>query len=110
VESLHGLGVAITGGAGDIGAAIGAELSRLGASVTLIDVKTLKEAEPWPEGAQGAEGSVRYARADVSDPDALEGVGPVFSSISPAKQLFSNGAEGIRTPDLRRANAIRRVR
>ncbi len=46
MERLDGRGVAITGGAGDIGAAMGAELRRLGATVTLIDRKSPSEAEP----------------------------------------------------------------
>jgi NAD(P)-dependent dehydrogenase (short-subunit alcohol dehydrogenase family) len=87
VESLHGLGVAITGGAGDIGAAMGAELSSLGASVTLIDVKTPEEAEPWLERARGDEGAVRYARADVSDRNALEGT---LAGVDPLDVAIGN--------------------
>ena len=48
---LDGRGVVITGGGGDIGAAMGSELSRQGASVTLIDRKSPEEAEPWVERA-----------------------------------------------------------
>src|SRR5919112_2855141 len=87
VDRLDGQGVAITGGAGDIGAAMGAELSRLGASVTLIDVKTPEEAEPWLERVQGAQGTVRYARADVSDRNALEGV---LGGVAPPDVAIGN--------------------
>ncbi|MBA3413973.1 MAG: NAD-binding protein, partial [Chloroflexia bacterium] len=41
---LDGLNIAVTGGAGDIGAAMGAEFRRLGANVTLIDRKPPEEA------------------------------------------------------------------
>jgi NAD(P)-dependent dehydrogenase (short-subunit alcohol dehydrogenase family) len=69
---LDGRGVAITGGAGDIGAAMGRELSRQGASVTLIDRKSPEEAEPWVERARGGNGKVRYTEADVRDRGALD--------------------------------------
>jgi NAD(P)-dependent dehydrogenase (short-subunit alcohol dehydrogenase family) len=59
--------VAVTGGAGDIGAAIGAELAEGGARVLLIDVKPREEAEPWLARVPGAD----YVRADVRDRDAL---------------------------------------
>ena len=51
MDGIAGLGIAITGGAGDIGAAMGAELTRLGAAVALIDRKSPEEAEPWLERA-----------------------------------------------------------
>jgi NAD(P)-dependent dehydrogenase (short-subunit alcohol dehydrogenase family) len=70
--SLDGRGVTITGGAGDIGAAMGRELSRQGASVTLIDRKSPEEAEPWVERARGGNGKVRYTEADVRDRGALD--------------------------------------
>ncbi len=69
---LDGVGIAITGGAGDIGAAMGRELSGRGASVTLIDLKSPDEAEPWLERARGAGGEVGYARADVTDRAAMD--------------------------------------
>ena len=71
---LDGRGVAITGGAGDIGAAMGEELSRRGASVTLIDRKAPEEAEPWVEWARGGSGKVRYAEADVRERETLDEV------------------------------------
>ncbi len=85
---LDGRGVAITGGAGDIGAAMGRELSRQGASVTLIDRKSPEEAEPWIEGARGGNGKVRYAQVDVRDRDtldeALAGIDPLDVAIGNA--------------------------
>jgi hypothetical protein len=78
---LDGVGVAITGGAGDIGAAIGAELSGKGASVTLIDRKTPEEAERWLERVRGADAEVSYVRADgLIDPVAISPAGGVRGS------------------------------
>lgn len=71
VNGIEGLGVAITGGAGDIGAAMGAELCRLGASVTLIDHKSRKEAEAWVRKVRALGEKVRYVQADVRDGRAL---------------------------------------
>lgn len=71
MKELDGVGVAITGGAGDIGAAMASELSSQGASVTLLDVKPPSEAAPWLEKARGGSGEVRYTRADVRDRKAL---------------------------------------
>jgi NAD(P)-dependent dehydrogenase (short-subunit alcohol dehydrogenase family) len=68
---LDGYGVAITGGAGDIGAAISRELSGKGASVTLIDRKAPEEAEPWLERVRGAGAEISYVWADVRDQDAI---------------------------------------
>jgi NAD(P)-dependent dehydrogenase (short-subunit alcohol dehydrogenase family) len=88
VGDLDGRGVAITGGAGDIGAAMGRELSRQGASVTLIDRKSPEEAEPWIEGARGGNGKIRYAQVDVRDRDtldeALAGIDPLDVAIGNA--------------------------
>jgi len=70
-SSLAGLGVVVTGGAGDIGGAIGAELVRRGATVTLIDRKSEQEAEAWLARV-GEVGSVAYRQADVRDRAALE--------------------------------------
>jgi NAD(P)-dependent dehydrogenase (short-subunit alcohol dehydrogenase family) len=71
--SLVGLGVVVTGGAGDIGAAIGAELVRRGAGVTLIDRKGEEEAAAWLAHVREV-GPVTYRRADVRDRQVLEQV------------------------------------
>ena len=71
MDRLDGRGIAITGGAGDIGAAMGAELTRLGATVTLIDRKTPAEAEPWLARAR-EHGDVAYVQADVRDREAID--------------------------------------
>jgi NAD(P)-dependent dehydrogenase (short-subunit alcohol dehydrogenase family) len=69
--TLDGLGVVVTGGAGDIGVAIGAELLRRGAMVTLLDRKSEPEAEAWLARI-GEAGSVAYRQVDVRDRPALE--------------------------------------
>ena len=65
---MVGLGVVLTGGAGDIGAAIAAELQGRGARVTLIDSKSETEAQPWIDRVGG---DVRFERADVRDRSRL---------------------------------------
>jgi NAD(P)-dependent dehydrogenase (short-subunit alcohol dehydrogenase family) len=72
MDRMDGAGIAITGGAGDIGAAMGKELSARGASVTLIDLKSAEDAEPWLEGASAADGEVGYIQADVTDRAAVD--------------------------------------
>jgi NAD(P)-dependent dehydrogenase (short-subunit alcohol dehydrogenase family) len=86
VNSLAGLGVVVTGGAGDIGAAICAELLRRGASVTLIDRKSNAEAQPWLARI-GAVGLVGYRQADVRDRGALE---KVLRSVDPLDVAIGN--------------------
>jgi NAD(P)-dependent dehydrogenase (short-subunit alcohol dehydrogenase family) len=88
MEGLDGLGVAITGGAGDIGAAMGAELSKWGASVALIDQKSPKDAEPWVTRVRDGHGEVRYVQADVRNRgevgEALAGVDSLDVAIGNA--------------------------
>jgi NAD(P)-dependent dehydrogenase (short-subunit alcohol dehydrogenase family) len=87
VGDLDGRGVVITGGGGDIGAAMGSELSRQGASVTLIDRKSPEEAEPWVERARAGSGNVSYTEADVRDRDTLE---EVLASLDPFDVAIGN--------------------
>ncbi|MGP3911957.1 SDR family NAD(P)-dependent oxidoreductase [Nonomuraea sp. 10N515B] len=68
---LAGRSALITGGAGDIGAAMAAELTRRGARVTLLDVKSPAEAGPWIATAS-AHGKVGYVQADVRDRPSLD--------------------------------------
>jgi NAD(P)-dependent dehydrogenase (short-subunit alcohol dehydrogenase family) len=86
MDRLDGRGVVVTGGAGDIGAAMGAELRRLGASVTLIDRKPPAEAEPWLTRAR-AHGDVAYAEADVRDRPALEAA---LAAVDPLDVAIGN--------------------
>jgi NAD(P)-dependent dehydrogenase (short-subunit alcohol dehydrogenase family) len=70
---LIGLGAVVTGGAGDIGAAIAAELVRRGATVTLVDRKSEQEAGTWLSRV-GDRRSVVYRQVDVRDRETLEKV------------------------------------
>jgi NAD(P)-dependent dehydrogenase (short-subunit alcohol dehydrogenase family) len=83
LRSLAGLGIVVTGGAGDIGAAIGTELTRRGATVTLVDRKSELEAEAWLARA----GPVAYRQADVRDRAALEAV---LRSVDPLDVAIGN--------------------
>jgi NAD(P)-dependent dehydrogenase (short-subunit alcohol dehydrogenase family) len=83
---LTGLGIAITGGAGDIGAAMGAELSRRGAVVTLIDRKSRAAARPWIETV-GDPDQVAYVVADVCDREAIDAA---LASIDPLDIVIGN--------------------
>ncbi|WP_433213594.1 SDR family NAD(P)-dependent oxidoreductase [Microtetraspora malaysiensis] len=71
MQDLEGRNALVTGGAGDIGAAVAAELIRRGAHVTLLDVKSPDEAQEWITTAS-AHGEVGYVRADVRDRPALD--------------------------------------
>src|SRR3954467_552662 len=90
MEGIDGLNVAITGGAGDIGAAMGAELRRLGATVTLIDRKTPAEAKPWLARAR-EHGDVAYVQADVRDREAMDAA---LAAIDPLDVAIGNAAVG----------------
>jgi len=68
---LDGLGVAITGAAGDLGHAMSLELARLGAHVTMIDRLGDTEASERI-AAVGRVGNCGYVRADVTDRAAVE--------------------------------------
>lgn len=68
---LDGLGVAITGAAGDLGHAMSLELARLGACVTLIDRVGEREASERI-AAVGRVGKCSYLQADVTDRPAVE--------------------------------------
>ncbi|MFI0454254.1 SDR family NAD(P)-dependent oxidoreductase [Actinomadura sp. 6N118] len=73
-----GLGVVITGGLGDIGSAMAAELSGRGAAVTLIDIAEMVEA-----GDSGG----AYRRADVRDAAA---VAAALRSVDPLDVVIAN--------------------
>jgi NAD(P)-dependent dehydrogenase (short-subunit alcohol dehydrogenase family) len=75
--------VAVTGGAGDIGAAIGAELAATGARVLLIDAKSHEDAEPWLARVPGA----TYVQADVRDRAAL---GRALAAFEPLEAAIGN--------------------
>ncbi|GAA2630789.1 SDR family NAD(P)-dependent oxidoreductase [Streptomyces vastus] len=70
-QDLGGRRVAITGGVGDIGLAIGYELASRGADVTLIDIVDEAEASARIAGVGQVPGTLSYDLADTTDPDAL---------------------------------------
>jgi len=90
VDGISGKNVAITGGAGDIGAAMAAELVRHEAAVTLIDVKSRADAEPWLEVAS-ANGPVGYVSADVRDRPAIDAA---LAAVVPLDIAIANQASG----------------
>ncbi len=96
MDHLDGKGIAITGGAGDIGAAMGAELRRLGAEITLIDRKLPSEAEPWLARAR-EHGEISYVQTDVRDREAID---TALAAIDPLDVAIGNAAIGHGIPFL----------
>jgi NAD(P)-dependent dehydrogenase (short-subunit alcohol dehydrogenase family) len=96
MDGIAGLNIAITGGAGDIGSAMGAELTRLGAHVTLIDRKSPSEAEPWLARAR-EHGNVAYVQADVCDRATIDAT---LAAIDPLDVAIANQAIGHGIPFL----------
>jgi NAD(P)-dependent dehydrogenase (short-subunit alcohol dehydrogenase family) len=72
-RDLDGLGVALTGAAGDIGHAIACELVSRGATVAMIDMQSSGEASDRIE-AVAALGQCSYHQADVADRAAIDAV------------------------------------
>jgi NAD(P)-dependent dehydrogenase (short-subunit alcohol dehydrogenase family) len=83
---LDGLGVAITGAAGDIGFAMSLELARRGARVTMIDRVAEHDAAARIE-AVAAAGDCAYMRADVTDRAAVEAA---LGAIDPLDVAIGN--------------------
>ena len=96
MEELKDLGIVITGGAGDIGAAMAAEVCRRGATVTLLDRKGPDEASPWVEKVS-ASGNARYVQADVTDRATVESV---LAAVNPLDVVISNAGIVIPVPFL----------
>jgi NAD(P)-dependent dehydrogenase (short-subunit alcohol dehydrogenase family) len=84
---LDGLGIAVTGAAGDLGHAMSLELAQRGAQVTMIDRVSESEARPRVD-AVAAVGDCAYRRVDVTDraavDAALAGVDPLDVAIGNA--------------------------
>jgi len=95
-QELAGRGVVITGGAGDIGAAMAAELRRRGADVTLLDRKSPAAAAPWLERA-GRHGAVHYVQADVRDRAAVDAA---LAAVDPLDVAIGNAGIGFGIPFL----------
>jgi NAD(P)-dependent dehydrogenase (short-subunit alcohol dehydrogenase family) len=85
-RDLRGLGVAITGAAGDIGHAMALELARRGAFVTMIDRLSEAQAAPRIE-AVSAVARCAYAQADVTDRAALD---EALATIDPLDVAIGN--------------------
>ena len=83
---LSGLGIAITGGAGDIGTAMAVELAARGATVALVDRVPKEEAAPRIE-LVAAHGACTYHQADVSDRAALNAA---LAAIDPLDVAIGN--------------------
>ena len=106
---LAGLGIAVTGAAGDIGSAIAAELLVRGARVTVIDRQSEAEAGEVLAGLE-RRGAVHYRQADVTDraaiDDALAAIDPLDIAIGnagivdPAPFLDVTSAEWARQLDV----------
>ncbi len=96
MEGINGLRVAIGGGAGDIGAAMAADLTRHGATVTILDRKDPGEAEPWIERAS-ANGPVAFRQVDVTNRQAVD---EALASLAPLDVVIGNQAIGQGIPFL----------
>lgn len=96
MDGIEGLRIAIAGGAGDIGAAMAADLTKHGASVTLLDRKSESEASEWIERAS-AHGSVDYLQVDVTDRAVVD---RALASLDPLDVAIANQAIGWGIPFL----------
>jgi NAD(P)-dependent dehydrogenase (short-subunit alcohol dehydrogenase family) len=83
---LAGLGVAVTGAAGDLGSAMALELASRGAHVTMLD--RVPEAEAAERIATvGAAGSCAYRQVDVTD---RAGVDEALAAVEPLDVAIGN--------------------
>jgi NAD(P)-dependent dehydrogenase (short-subunit alcohol dehydrogenase family) len=86
-SGMEGLGILITGAAGDIGSAMGQEMAARGAHITAVDAKDPEAAARWIDPIRSA-GEVAYVQADVRNrqaiADALAGVDNLYAVIGNA--------------------------
>ena len=85
-RDLDGLGVALTGAAGDIGHAIALELARRGATVAMIDLQSPDRATERIE-AVAALGECSYQQADVRDRAAIDAA---LAAVDPLDVAIGN--------------------
>jgi NAD(P)-dependent dehydrogenase (short-subunit alcohol dehydrogenase family) len=85
-RDLAGLGVAVSGAAGDIGQAMALELARRGASVALVD-RVSEDAAAERIAAVAAVGGCSYHQADVTDREAVD---RVLATIDPLDVAIGN--------------------
>jgi NAD(P)-dependent dehydrogenase (short-subunit alcohol dehydrogenase family) len=85
-KQLDGLGIAVTGAAGDLGHAMSLELARRGADVTMIDVASEDDAAARIEVVAAA-GDCTYKQADVTDRNAVQAA---LTAIDPLDVAIGN--------------------
>src|SRR5262249_59940463 len=85
-HDLAGLGVAVTGAAGDLGGAMSLELARRGAHVTMLDRVTQAEASERVAAVRAA-GSCSFAQVDVTDRAAVDAA---LASVEPLDVAIGN--------------------
>jgi NAD(P)-dependent dehydrogenase (short-subunit alcohol dehydrogenase family) len=85
-HQLEGLGIAVTGAAGDLGHAMSLELARRGAEVTMIDRVPAERAQTRID-AVSAEGRCAYRQADVTDREALNSA---LAAVDPLDVAIGN--------------------
>jgi NAD(P)-dependent dehydrogenase (short-subunit alcohol dehydrogenase family) len=85
-RDLFGLGIAVTGAAGDIGGAMAIELAARGAAVTLIDRVSPDEAAARVEAVALA-GTATYRQADVTDRAAVDAA---LAAVDPLDVAIGN--------------------
>jgi NAD(P)-dependent dehydrogenase (short-subunit alcohol dehydrogenase family) len=78
-RDLAGLGVAVTGAAGELGGAMARELAARGAAVTMLDLV--------PESEVGDAGPCSYRRVDVTDRAAVD---EAVAAIDPLDVMIGN--------------------
>jgi NAD(P)-dependent dehydrogenase (short-subunit alcohol dehydrogenase family) len=85
-RDLAGLGIAVTGAAGDLGGAMALEVARRGAHVTMLD--RVSEAEASDRvAAVSASGSCSYRQVDVTD---RAGVDAALAAVEPLDVAIGN--------------------
>ena len=89
-ETMHtdlaGLGIAVTGAAGDLGFAMALELAARGAHVTMLD-RVAEGAAAERTAAVGAVGSCAYLQVDVTD---RAGVDAALAAVDPLDVAIGN--------------------
>jgi len=85
-KDLAGLGVAVTGAGGDLGAAVGLELAGRGSVVTLLDRASEAEASERVAAVRAA-GSCAYRQVDVTD---RAGVEAALAAVEPLDVAIGN--------------------
>jgi NAD(P)-dependent dehydrogenase (short-subunit alcohol dehydrogenase family) len=85
-QDLAGVGIAVTGAAGDLGGAMSLELARRGAHVTMLDRVPEAEASEGIAAVRGA-GSCSYRQVDVTDRAAVDAA---LAAVEPLDVAIGN--------------------